>query len=143
MFHYHAALTWHSNRQFGIGAKSNSAGITAAAVIENYSLRCSLDLIKNEHLDFLSAACANTMTRRKSDELSIAKLHIKLKTDFRRTIITMVLATDMSKHFDILAQFNTTVRMDPDLSRLKCGSDKWDVMSHAQKMITLQVALKV
>jgi hypothetical protein len=64
------------------------------------------------------------------------------RQQLRSIVIQAVLATDMSKHFEILTQFQTKVVNAEGLQKL--GSpQKWAAMDSSQKILTLQMAMKV
>jgi hypothetical protein len=86
------------------------------------SLREAFKIMQNSDADFLS--------------------HKVQKRAFRKTVIDLVLATDMVHHFDLLGQFTTKVSNDTSLEGLS-GGDKWVAMSEEQRMLTLKLALKV
>ena len=62
--------------------------------------------------------------------------------ELRNLVISIVLATDMSKHFEILTQFKTLVSNSKSLAGLS-GAMKWEAMDDRQRLLTLQVAMKV
>ena len=47
-----------------------------------------------------------------------------------------------TRHFDILAQFEAKVADNPDFKSLG-SAQKWEVMTAPQRLITLQMAIKV
>uniref|UniRef100_A0A061SN98 3-cyclic-nucleotide phosphodiesterase n=1 Tax=Tetraselmis sp. GSL018 TaxID=582737 RepID=A0A061SN98_9CHLO len=113
------------------------------AVAENFSLREGLNLLKQDDLDFISAACLNTQNRKDSDLVAIEARNRKLRQTFRKTVIQTVLATDMARHFDVLGCFNANVASDSNLRSKRDGTAKWNVMTESQQLLTLQVAIKV
>ena len=62
--------------------------------------------------------------------------------ELRNLVVSIVLATDMSKHFEILTQFKTLVSNSKSLAGLS-GVMKWEAMDDRQRLLTLQVAMKV
>ena len=62
--------------------------------------------------------------------------------ELRNLVVSIVLATDMSKHFEILTQFKTLVSNSKSLAGLS-GAMKWEAMDDRQRLLTLQVAMKV
>uniref|UniRef100_A0A061RQ44 3',5'-cyclic-nucleotide phosphodiesterase n=1 Tax=Tetraselmis sp. GSL018 TaxID=582737 RepID=A0A061RQ44_9CHLO len=95
------------------------------AVIENHSLRSSLALMLQPEYDFMSDW--------EDDEQ---------KKEFRHNLIRNVLATDMSRHFELLVQYKTKVLRSESLAG-KTGSPAWQAMDYSQRTLTLQIAMKV
>jgi hypothetical protein len=95
------------------------------AVIENHSLHSALTLIRDRpELNFCHGWGG------------------KQRRDFRRLAISIVLATDMSRHFELLTHFTTTVTEAKKLAWLR-GGRKWNAMADNQRVLTLQLAMKV
>ena len=95
------------------------------AVLEMYSLRSAFQLLASSpDADFMR---------------NWNKAHRKL---FRKTVIQTVLATDMSSHFDLAGQFSTQIGQNKDLQG-KPGEEKWKAMGPRDRLLTLQVAMKV
>jgi hypothetical protein len=72
----------------------------------------------------------------------LADWSTRRRQQLRGVVIQTVLATDMSKHFEILTQFQTKVVDAEDLQKLS-SPQKWAAMDSSQKMLTLQMAMKV
>lgn len=49
----------------------------------------------------------------------------------------------MAKHFEVISHFRATVASDRLLKNLSSGREKWENMKLKQKLLTLQLALKV
>ena len=64
------------------------------------------------------------------------------RTVFRKTALAIVLATDMSSHFDLVGQFSTQIGQNRALEG-KTGTQKWQAMGPRDRLLTLQVAIKV
>lgn len=64
------------------------------------------------------------------------------RTEFRKTTIAIVLGTDMSRHFDIVTQLTVTIVNNAELAN-KSSQAKWRLMSDKQRLLVLQVAMKV
>jgi hypothetical protein len=64
------------------------------------------------------------------------------KLFIRKHIIQLVLATDMSEHFDKVSMFQMLVVQSRELEHLR-GRRKWCQMNAKQKLLTVQMALKV
>jgi hypothetical protein len=94
------------------------------SVLEMNSLREAFKIMQSSDADFL-ADCSKTQQRA-----------------FRKTVIDLVLATDMAHHFDVVGKFTTKVGNDTALAGLT-GGDKWLAMNEEQRMLTLKLALKV
>ena len=95
------------------------------AVMEMNSLRSAFQLLaSNPSVDFT-----------KSWKNSNRKL-------FRKTVIQTVLATDMSSHFDLVGQFSTLIGQNKDLQG-KSGGEKWKEMGPRDRLLVIQVAMKV
>ena len=71
--------------------------------------------------------------------VGLSQAHCK---EMRNLVVSIVLATDMSKHFEILTQFKTLVSNSKSLAGLS-GAMKWEAMDERQRLLTLQVAMKV
>mmetsp|Transcript_19716 Transcript_19716/g.47074 ORF Transcript_19716/g.47074 Transcript_19716/m.47074 type:complete len:551 (+) Transcript_19716:188-1840(+) len=95
------------------------------SVTEMHSLREALSIITNDE-------SINFQRGWKDRDFSLS---------VRKHVIQLVLATDMSRHFDIVAQFKALILQNDDLA--KAPGRKWDIMNSKQKLITLQMALKV
>jgi len=96
------------------------------AAAENYSLREALMFMKERQLDFLGAMGMPRDTQLK----------------FRGLVIQMVLGTEMARHFDIVGQFEAQVALNQKLNDLSADA-LWTSLSEAQRVLTLQMALKV
>jgi hypothetical protein len=95
------------------------------AVLEMYSLRSAFELLAaHPELDFT------------------AKWGAPARRVFRRTVIDIVLATDMGQHFSLLGQFSTQIGQNNDLIG-KSGAEKWEAMDSGARALTLKVAIKV
>eukprot|EP00193_Tetraselmis_chui_P005638 CAMPEP_0177759646 /NCGR_PEP_ID=MMETSP0491_2-20121128/4842_1 /TAXON_ID=63592 /ORGANISM="Tetraselmis chuii, Strain PLY429" /LENGTH=999 /DNA_ID=CAMNT_0019275487 /DNA_START=135 /DNA_END=3134 /DNA_ORIENTATION=- len=94
------------------------------AVAENHSLRTSLALMSQTEYNFVEEW-----------EAGQAK-------EFKRAVIRMVLATDMSRHFELLVQYRTKV-VNSEAVRGKTGREAFAAMDVNQRMMTLQMAMKV
>lgn len=94
------------------------------AVAENHSLRTSLALMSQADYNFME-----------DWEPAQAK-------ELKRTVIRMVLATDMSRHFEMLVQYKTKV-VNSEAIAGKTGQEAYAAMDLNQRMMTLQMAMKV
>jgi len=99
------------------------------AVAENHALHEVLWLLEDPSCDFISNMAGDSDAP-------------KRRRWFRSMLIQMVLATDMSRHFELLSQFNTKVASSLDLAGLKT-SEKWKLMTDEQRFLTLQISMKV
>eukprot|EP00191_Tetraselmis_sp_GSL018_P014403 CAMPEP_0177581340 /NCGR_PEP_ID=MMETSP0419_2-20121207/2092_1 /TAXON_ID=582737 /ORGANISM="Tetraselmis sp., Strain GSL018" /LENGTH=857 /DNA_ID=CAMNT_0019070369 /DNA_START=363 /DNA_END=2936 /DNA_ORIENTATION=+ len=113
------------------------------AVVENFSIREGLRLLHDDDFDFVSAICSSTLNQKDSDLVAIEARSRKLRHTFRKTVIQTVLATDMSRHFDVLEHFKANVVSDKKLQDKEGGAAKWAAMTEYQQSLTLQVAMKV
>jgi hypothetical protein len=98
------------------------------AVAESYSLREAMRLMMQPEHDFF--------------HVGQGKKNIETRKWFRNAVIQMVLATDMSRHFELLGQFEAQVANNKELKQLQ-GEDKWLAMTDAQQLLVLQIAIKV
>uniref|UniRef100_A0A7S1X5D6 PDEase domain-containing protein n=1 Tax=Tetraselmis chuii TaxID=63592 RepID=A0A7S1X5D6_9CHLO len=57
-------------------------------------------------------------------------------------VIQMVLATDMSRHFDLLSQFETQIVRNQELRR-KETAEMWLAMDDSQRRLVMQIPLKI
>lgn len=94
------------------------------AVAENHSLRTSLALMSQSEYNFM-------------EDWSPGQAK-----EFKHTVIRMVLATDMSRHFEMLVQYKTKV-VNSDAVAGKKGQEAFAAMDSNQRMMTLQMAMKV
>lgn len=85
------------------------------SVLENHHLAVAFKLLQNDSRDILS------------------NLNKKQRQSFRKTVIDMVLATDMSKHMSLLAELKTMVE-----SRKVSGSDVFALDSYQDRIRVLQ-----
>mmetsp|Transcript_41533 Transcript_41533/g.98429 ORF Transcript_41533/g.98429 Transcript_41533/m.98429 type:complete len:207 (+) Transcript_41533:643-1263(+) len=96
-------------------------------VLENHSLCKSLAMIEKPDCNFIEGWSWDD------------------KRAFRATVITMVLATDMSQHFDIVGSFTSKFTMDT-VSQARNGKGEslkfWTLDQQGQRLC-LQIALKV
>jgi hypothetical protein len=107
------------------------------AVAEQFSLRETMKMLKDENLNFLAPlADGNNGGRTNRSTAAVRKC-------FRSTVIHMVLGTDMSKHFDLLSQFETKVLHNKKLRAKKSPQELWTDMDDNQRMLVLQIAIKV
>mmetsp|Transcript_39647 Transcript_39647/g.94125 ORF Transcript_39647/g.94125 Transcript_39647/m.94125 type:complete len:986 (+) Transcript_39647:172-3129(+) len=100
------------------------------SVAENYALREAMLILEEPSYNFLSDILGSS-----------SRAHSRKKW-FRHTVISMVLGTDMSKHFDLLGQFETQIASNTELVYMST-EDMWEAMSEHQRLLTLQIALKV
>jgi len=100
------------------------------AVAENHSLRAGLAVAELPEFDF-------------TQHLRSAVPGGALFHNFRKTVIELVLGTEMSRHFDIMGRFNAMIAGNPGLTRDISGSAKWKAMNEDETVLTLQVALKL
>jgi hypothetical protein len=107
------------------------------AVAEQFSLRETMKMLRDENLNFLAPlADGNNGGRSNRSTAAVRKC-------FRSTVIHMVLGTDMSKHFDLLSQFETKVMHNKKLRAKKNPQELWADMDDNQRMLVLQMAIKV
>eukprot|EP00191_Tetraselmis_sp_GSL018_P005116 CAMPEP_0177615596 /NCGR_PEP_ID=MMETSP0419_2-20121207/23551_1 /TAXON_ID=582737 /ORGANISM="Tetraselmis sp., Strain GSL018" /LENGTH=926 /DNA_ID=CAMNT_0019113287 /DNA_START=322 /DNA_END=3102 /DNA_ORIENTATION=+ len=95
-------------------------------VLENHSLYKSMKMLQSDELNFISS------------------WSYKDQHEFRTRVIDMVLATDMSRHFDIVGSFTSKFVMDKDSQKdgWKGNTvDFWNLSKSGQS-ICLQMALK-
>ena len=64
------------------------------------------------------------------------------KNEFRKDTIQLVLATDMSSHFDLAGRFATQIGQNKSLDGMT-GAEKWRQMGDRGRLLTLQVAMKI
>jgi hypothetical protein len=100
------------------------------AVAENYSLREAMRAMLKPEFNFIDAMYSNP------------KNATQRRQWFRHTVINIVLATDMSRHYELLSQFNIQIVNNPAFKFL-ATREKWLKMSDAQRLLSLQIALKV
>jgi hypothetical protein len=107
------------------------------AVTENLSIRAALAMLRREEeLNFLQEAFqANEIAGRQN---------------FRHIVTDIVLGTDMKRHFNLLKQFHTEVMEHPVMENILAGprgpetsAQLWTAMDEAQRMLCLQMALKM
>eukprot|EP00873_Tetraselmis_striata_P034134 jgi/Tetstr1/454398/TSEL_004029.t2 len=99
---------------------------------EMYSLRCALSMMRHEEgLNFLEDVW------QKNGALYRQK--------FRFQVAEIVLGTDMKKHFQVLKHFRHDVLQNERLAGMAGASsgELWSAMDDPQRMLSLQVALKV
>mmetsp|Transcript_7379 Transcript_7379/g.20836 ORF Transcript_7379/g.20836 Transcript_7379/m.20836 type:complete len:1000 (-) Transcript_7379:364-3363(-) len=94
------------------------------AVAENYSVKQGLLLLQNRELNFIE---------------NWKDKHKKL---FRNIVIQTVLATDMTRHFDIVSQFTAKVVEREQYNGLS-SAQKWLAMDTSTRILTLQMTMKV
>eukprot|EP00191_Tetraselmis_sp_GSL018_P003214 CAMPEP_0177604164 /NCGR_PEP_ID=MMETSP0419_2-20121207/15961_1 /TAXON_ID=582737 /ORGANISM="Tetraselmis sp., Strain GSL018" /LENGTH=665 /DNA_ID=CAMNT_0019098107 /DNA_START=632 /DNA_END=2626 /DNA_ORIENTATION=+ len=99
------------------------------AVAENYALRESRMLVYDPELNFTNFHHPDDPHRDAWKKL----------TDI---VMSMVLATDMGRHFSILSQFKMHV-VDNKALRGKTTKQMWRAMGKEQRSLTLQMAIKV
>uniref|UniRef100_A0A061RJI1 3-cyclic-nucleotide phosphodiesterase n=1 Tax=Tetraselmis sp. GSL018 TaxID=582737 RepID=A0A061RJI1_9CHLO len=107
------------------------------SVLENQSLALSLSMLESEE-----AGIANRFSRERFLQL-------------RAVIVSLVLATDMSRHFELVRTFHTLVldnigrgsENPMQFEKLSAGGtvlpNPWRALNKKQKDVTLQIALKV
>eukprot|EP00873_Tetraselmis_striata_P000018 jgi/Tetstr1/420282/TSEL_001031.t1 len=103
------------------------------AVAEQYALREAMKLMMSADGNFLCA----------SKESRMSKSALAERRWFRNMVVELVLATDMSRHFDLVSQFETQIVKNRELRAHERAQDIWDFMSDHQRILTLQIALKV
>lgn len=108
------------------------------AAAENYALRESMKLLMDSNMNFLASNKPEVNADNKCGSLGMAK-----RKAFRNMVIQMVLATDMSRHFDLVSHFTAQVVQNKELRAKATSAQMWASMNHAQRLLTLQVALKV
>jgi len=99
------------------------------SVAENYSIRQSMYLMREDACNFLDCL--------------VGKQQSRTKRRFRQLVIHMVLGSDMSKHFDILSRFQAQVVDNESLRSAASMSRKWILMDDSQQILTMQMAMKV
>lgn len=102
------------------------------AVAEHYALRETMKLLRDDNLAFLSS----------NPTPSSSKSTASKRKRFRSSVIKMVLSTDMSQHFDLLNKFETKVQRNKELVQRGIPA-MWNTMNDEQRMLVLQMALKV
>eukprot|EP00873_Tetraselmis_striata_P005111 jgi/Tetstr1/425375/TSEL_015822.t1 len=111
--------------------KPMAADFNNQAVAENFALREALRALMQPEMNFIDELCkgsSHTATKRKW---------------FKRMVIDTVLATNMSRHYDLLSQFKVQVVQNTKLRALGSTADKWREMSDSQRLLVLQMAMKV
>jgi hypothetical protein len=114
------------------------------AVAEHFALRETMKLMNDVDLDFLDNAKLGGANRRKvPGGVDVLRASFTTRrTSFRHMVIQLVLATDMSRHFELLSQFETQVVGKREL-RGKSTEEMWKAMTDSQRLLVLQIALKV
>eukprot|EP00873_Tetraselmis_striata_P042902 jgi/Tetstr1/463166/TSEL_008100.t1 len=100
------------------------------APAEHFALRETLKLLEDSSCDFLAREqeeCSGTVKRRKG---------------FRKMVVKLVLGTDMSAHFDLVAQFKAHFENKPELKWMN-SAELWVALEQKHRLLVLQVALKV
>uniref|UniRef100_A0A7S1X2V9 PDEase domain-containing protein n=1 Tax=Tetraselmis chuii TaxID=63592 RepID=A0A7S1X2V9_9CHLO len=110
------------------------------AVAEHFALRETMKLLMDSDTNFLSKSGDNR--RGGLDEADTRSARLQRKR-FRGAVIQIVLATDMSRHFELLSQFETQIVQNRDLKGRGGASSMWAAMNDAQRMLVLQIAMKV
>lgn len=100
------------------------------AVIENYSLREAMKALVRPEFNFLDEMQSSSDKQAGQNRKWI-----------RNMAIDIVLATDMSKHFDLIKQFNVQIARNKKYKWMTT-QEKWTAMSDAQIRLTLQMAMK-
>lgn len=103
------------------------------AVAENFALRETMKLLRGDELAFLANA---------GGDGGNSKHAASRRKWFRSSVIKMVLATDMSQHFDLLNKFETKIQRNKALPR-SSGPEIWNAMDEEQRILVLQLAIKV
>lgn len=110
---------------FMVSAEASMAvAFNFQAVAENHSLRASIALMSQTEYNFTSAW---------DDKYEVHK--------FKNAMIKNVLATDMSRHFELLAQFKTKVVRGDALNGKECR-EVWMDWDYNLRSLVLQVAMK-
>lgn len=101
------------------------------SVTENVSVRAALGMLRSEpELNFLEEAVA---------KYGRGGMH-----KFRRLVIDVVLGTDMKRHFDLLRSFKQDIGAHRLAGARAAGSAAlWVALDDSQKVLVLQVALKI
>lgn len=103
------------------------------AVAESYALRETMKMLLDDDLAFLDAGSDNAQANRSG---------VSQRKVFRSHVIQMVLATDMSCHFDLLSKFETQILHNKELQN-KPPQQLWRAMTNDQRMLVLKIAIKV
>lgn len=106
------------------------------AVAENFALRETMKMVMDPNHSFLAANAAGVLDNSWSTRMQRRKW-------FRNMVIQMVLATDMSRHFDMLSQFETQIVQNRELRANKSPQELWLAMCDDQRRLVLQIAIKV
>jgi DNA polymerase III gamma/tau subunit len=105
------------------------------AVAEHFALRETMKLLKDDNLNFLTPNVQASTAQAKSSKEDRKWL--------RNTVIQMVLATDMSKHFDLLSQFETKILHNKMFQKGQSVQEMWADMDDNQRILVLNMAIKV
>eukprot|EP00873_Tetraselmis_striata_P040930 jgi/Tetstr1/461194/TSEL_006331.t1 len=103
------------------------------AVAEHYALREAMKLLMVPETNFLSNSAGSR----------VSKSAVSDRKWFRNMAVELVLATDMSRHFDLLSQFETQIVKNRELLAKGAVHEMWQAMTDHQRTLTLQIALKV
>jgi hypothetical protein len=106
------------------------------AVAENFALRETMKMVMDAEHSFLGVNAAGVLDDSWSTRMERRKV-------FRNMVIQMVLATDMSRHFDLLSQFETQIVQNRELRENRSPKELWQAMSDEQRRLVLQIAIKV
>jgi hypothetical protein len=107
------------------------------AVAEHFAVRETMKMLRDENLNFLTPPVDGINGGRvKFSATAIRK-------SFRSTVIHMVLGTDMSRHFDLISQFEAKIVQNNKLREKKNPHELWANMDDNQRMLVLQMAIKV
>jgi hypothetical protein len=107
------------------------------AVAEHFALRETLKLLMDSDTNFIIDT-----RHRGSDDLDGRSARLQRKR-FRDMVIRVVLATDMSRHFELLSQFETQVVQNRELRGKDGANAMWEAMNDSQRLLVLQIAMKV
>jgi hypothetical protein len=117
------------NNQYLIGHEDEMAiDFNNQSVAENFAVRETMKLMMSPECDFITADGGEN-GREKRQWL-------------RNAVIQVVLATDMSRHFEISGHFRARILNHKDTKFLH-GAEKWRAFSGEQRLLTLQLAMKV
>lgn len=100
------------------------------SVAENFAVRTGIRLMMTPEYDFLQLAHKSV------------KRGAELQQWFRDTLIQLVLATDMSRHFQLVGEFNAQLVQNKEVMKLE-PNERWKGMTESQRMLSLKMALKV
>jgi hypothetical protein len=100
------------------------------SVAESYALREAMKALMRPEHNFINDLYCGAVNLAES------------RRWIRNSVINIVMATDMSRHFDLLGQFDLQVARNKQLQGLS-SAGKWATMTDAQVLLTLQMAMKV